>query len=88
MLILNELCEGGTLWDLIDKYDGVLPENKVLAIFREVVAGVKHMHTLGIAHRDIKVENVVKSTVDGKYKLCDFGSASSETLDYQTASKS
>ena len=46
------------------------------------------MHTLGIAHRDIKVENVIKSTVDGKYKLCDFGSSSTETLDYSKASKS
>ncbi len=43
------------------------------------------MHNLGIAHRDLKVENVLCH--DSKFKLADFGSASQEVLDYQTASK-
>lgn len=46
------------------------------------------MHQLGIAHRDIKVENILRSTQDGRYKLCDFGSASTDTLDYTQTSKS
>jgi AP2-associated kinase len=42
------------------------------------------MHSMGISHRDIKVENVLLS---GKnFKLCDFGSATSAKLDHQTAS--
>lgn len=34
------------------------------------------MHKLGIAHRDLKVENILLN--DGKFKLADFGSASME----------
>ena len=33
------------------------------------------MHSKGIAHRDIKVENILLN--DKLFKLCDFGSASS-----------
>ena len=40
------------------------------------------MHNLGIAHRDIKVENVLLQ--NKQFKLCDFGSASTSILDYNT----
>ena len=44
MVILNELCEGGTLLHLIEKYAHSLPEDKILQVFKEVIQGVKHMH--------------------------------------------
>ena len=52
---------------------------------KDVVYGVKFMHEKCIAHRDIKVENILFQ--EGKYKLCDFGSATRSTLNYSTASK-
>ena len=57
----------------------------------QLCAGLQHMHSLGIAHRDIKVENVlVISSSDGGpvFKLGDFGSATKEhSIDFQTANK-
>ena len=38
------------------------------------------MHSKGIAHRDLKVENILLE--EKKFKLCDFGSATAETLDF------
>lgn len=60
--------------------EGHLAESQVLLVMRDIVNGVTHMHKKGIAHRDLKVENVLQH--DSTFKLCDFGSASSEVLDY------
>ncbi len=38
------------------------------------------MHSKGIAHRDLKIENVLLE--NKKFKLCDFGSSSEEILDF------
>ena len=43
------------------------------------------MHQLRIAHRDIKLENVLVDEMDYKVKLCDFNS--SENLDVGKVSK-
>jgi len=43
------------------------------------------MHSKGIAHRDLKVENVLLH--EGKFKLADFGSASTDYIDFKTATK-
>lgn len=38
----------------------------------QLVAGTAHIHTIGFAHRDLKLENVVIGT-DGQAKIIDFG---------------
>ena len=40
-----------------------------------------HSQNPPIAHRDIKIENVLYS--NGKYKLCDFGSCSTSIVDFR-----
>ena len=59
VLILTEICEGGTLLDLLERHRFRLSEVQIIAVMREIVAGVKAMHQVGIAHRDLKVENVL-----------------------------
>ena len=61
MLILTEICEGGTLLDQLNRNRFRLSEVQIIAVMREIVAGVKAMHQVGIAHRDLKVENVLLS---------------------------
>ena len=81
-LILMELCTEGTLLDHINnRVDKIINEKHALYIIKEIASGLYHMHTQNppIAHRDIKIENILK--VGNNYKLCDFGSASVETLD-------
>ena len=40
----------------------------------DLAAGVAHMHNKGIAHWDLKVENVLMGN-DHKFKIADYGSA-------------
>jgi AP2-associated kinase len=53
------------------------PEMEALTIFHDVCEAVEFMHQMDppIAHRDVKVENVLRFEGKG-YKLCDLGSAS------------
>ena len=53
-----------------------LTEAEILQIFVDVCEGVAAMHNLrpALLHRDLKVENILQSSVTS-YKLCDFGSA-------------
>lgn len=46
----------------------------ISCLFAQVVDAVAHMHESGIAHRDLKVENIMVAR-DGTVKVIDFGSA-------------
>ena len=81
LYILSEYCDGGHLLDLLEKYNGKLKESQILLVMKQVVRGIKYMHQQDppIAHRDIKVENILLHNKN--FKLCDFGSASENVLD-------
>ncbi|KAI4628827.1 hypothetical protein J4E83_003380 [Alternaria metachromatica] len=79
VFLLMEFCSGGGLIDFMNtRLQHRLTEPEILHIFSDVVEGVATMHYLKppLLHRDLKVENVLITTVGGNkiYKLCDFGS--------------
>ncbi|XP_076417245.1 MAP/microtubule affinity-regulating kinase 4-like [Peromyscus maniculatus bairdii] len=53
---------------------GCLKEEEARVIFRQVVSAVHFLHQRHIAHRDIKLENILVDAA-GNAKLCDFGMA-------------
>jgi serine/threonine protein kinase len=75
MFIIMEYCSGGGLVDYLNtRLDNRPSESEVLLIFSDICLGVAHLHSMNppIAHRDIKIENILLGS--GKYKVCDFGS--------------
>lgn len=65
-----EYCQQGELFPLVErKY--FKPEDRN-CIFKQVLRGVDYLHAHGIAHRDIKLENLLM-TDDGYIKITDFG---------------
>lgn len=47
----------------------------MLKVMLDVLSALELLHVNGVAHRDVKLENVLEGN-DGEFKLCDFGSAS------------
>ncbi|KAA1260041.1 Serine/threonine-protein kinase PrkC [Rubripirellula obstinata] len=71
--LVMEFVEGQTLRELV-RIRGKLPADLSLRLMFEIASGLKHAASLGIAHRDLKLSNVLISS-DGKAKLVDFGLA-------------
>jgi serine/threonine-protein kinase len=71
--LVMEFVEGQTLRELV-RVRGRLPADLALRLMYEIASGLKHAASFGIAHRDLKLSNVLISS-DGKAKLVDFGLA-------------
>lgn len=65
-----EFCPQGELFSLVQKK--YLTFDDKLCLFKQLLRGVAYLHSHGIAHRDIKLENLLM-TDDGHLKITDFG---------------
>ncbi|CCW70698.1 unnamed protein product [Phytomonas sp. Hart1] len=70
--LFMELCDA-SLTDVILRRYPKPPKLSVIQIIKQVLAAIEYLHSRGIAHRDIKPQNIL---VKGeKIKLTDFGTA-------------
>lgn len=53
---------------------GKMSRDEIACAFMQIVNGVSYLHSMGLAHRDLKLDNVVINEF-GIMKLIDFGSA-------------
>ena len=63
----------GDLYDIMFNKKVQFSDKRLKKLFKQIVIGVKQLHDVGVAHLDIKPENIL---LDSKSKpfLCDFGS--------------
>src|SRR5580692_3681120 len=73
LFLAMEYVPGRTLRALL-RERGWLPWQEALGVIDPVLAGLAAAHQAGIAHRDVKPENVL-ITDDGRVKVVDFGLA-------------
>ena len=72
--IVMEACIGGELFDEV-KAVGQMSERRAQQLGWNVVSGMTYMHSLGVVHRDLKLENLLLDAPNGNVKICDFGLA-------------
>lgn len=53
---------------------GKMNRPEIYCVFRQIIDGVNYLHSMGLAHRDLKLDNCVM-TSDNIVKLIDFGTA-------------
>lgn len=53
---------------------GKMSRPEIYCVFRQIVDGVDYLHGMGLAHRDLKLDNCVMTT-NNVVKLIDFGTA-------------
>lgn len=75
--LILENNSGGNLEQLL-QLSGSLPEEKAAMIFKQVMEGITYIHSLGIAHRDVTLKNIIL-TSEGYAKLSDFGLSKHQT---------
>lgn len=71
---IMEYCSEGDLFSLVSK-KYLKDEDRFtdrLCLFKQLLQGINYLHCNGIAHRDIKLENLL-ITKDSKLKITDFG---------------
>ena len=70
--IIMEYCEGGELFDYIVERDR-LDEYESSIFFYQLINALDYIHSKGVAHRELKPENLLLSQKKKSIKIIDFG---------------
>ncbi|KAJ3385220.1 serine/threonine-protein kinase HAL4/sat4 [Lobulomyces angularis] len=70
--VVMEYCCGGDMYSRI--HDGTLTDpNEINCYFKQLVLGVEYLHSMGVAHKDLKPENLLLDNTKRVLKITDFG---------------
>ena len=91
--IIMEYCNGGSLTQCLKKYKEIyhqpFTEEIVQYLMRQIISAVKFIHSQGIVHRDLKLDNILvnfnnendknnMNLLNAQVKIIDFGFASAK----------
>lgn len=78
--LIQEFVPGGELYKAVEKA-GVIQEVEACRIFTQLSEAIQYLHSKGITHRDIKLDNIL---LDGQrnVRVIDFGISAERSLMY------
>ena len=70
-----EKCKGGDLYQYLSKRSWAISEDVVKKLTHQIVTALYYLHSHGIVHGDVKLENILMTDDLGEInvKLADFG---------------
>eukprot|EP00529_Nitzschia_sp_RCC80_P004108 CAMPEP_0113518152 /NCGR_PEP_ID=MMETSP0014_2-20120614/42701_1 /TAXON_ID=2857 /ORGANISM="Nitzschia sp." /LENGTH=918 /DNA_ID=CAMNT_0000415519 /DNA_START=164 /DNA_END=2920 /DNA_ORIENTATION=- /assembly_acc=CAM_ASM_000159 len=75
--LIQELCHGGDLFDRLDDQPEIhFTEVDCAKLVKQMLSSVRYLHSKGIVHRDLKLENFLFESddlSDNSLKMIDFG---------------
>lgn len=71
--IIFEYCPGTDFFNLLKS--NTLNITDSIIYFSQLIEGVFYMHNIGVAHMDLKLENILVDCISKKIKIIDFGEA-------------
>jgi serine/threonine protein kinase len=73
--IIMEYMAGNDMFDFLQRKNFALPESHVKELLIQLILAVRYLHSFGIVHRDLKLENIMMSSKenDAIPKIVDFG---------------
>lgn len=74
--LVQEYCTGGELFDRLDEQpDYHFTEPECVRLVKQILSALQYIHSKGIVHRDLKLENFLFSGrgADSELKMIDFG---------------
>jgi AP2-associated kinase len=85
--ILMEFCQDNLIRHINNSFHQGFPDHTIVEVFVSVCEAVDFMHGLSppVVHRDLKPENIL--CTNGRWKLCDFGSATRRVYTLQSPSE-
>jgi CHASE2 domain-containing sensor protein/serine/threonine protein kinase len=71
--LVQEFIPGQSLDEELLQIKEPWPEKKVLELLQQLLPVLAYIHSQHVIHRDVKPSNIIRSTVDQKLVLIDFG---------------
>jgi len=73
IFLIQEYVPNGELLHFLESKENInLTEKDICKIYQQIISGIEYLHEVGIAHRDLKLENILLN-FKNDIKIIDFG---------------
>ena len=73
IFLIQEYVPNGELLHFLENGENInLSEKDICKIYQQIISGIEYLHEVGIAHRDLKLENILLN-FKNDIKIIDFG---------------